>query len=61
MLCTLGRSTTKQNSHYLPGCTWKGADSTRQRVRRKNAPPDKNKDKIKDLAATADLHQRYAR
>ena len=42
MLCTLGRSTTKQNSHYLPGCTWKGADSTRQWVWRWNALTDKS-------------------
>lgn len=42
MLCTLGRSAAKQNSHYLPGCTWKGADSTRQQIQMKNALGDES-------------------
>lgn len=28
--CYVFEAATKQNSHYLPGCTWKGGDSTRQ-------------------------------
>lgn len=41
MLCTLGRSTTKQNSHYLVGCTWKGTDSMWRCVLRNKVLTDK--------------------
>lgn len=28
--CYVFEAATKQNSHYLPGCTWKEGESTRQ-------------------------------
>lgn len=40
--CYVFEAATKQNSHYLPGCTWRGGDSTRQRVHGEDNTPPKS-------------------